>query len=69
MASVSSSSSNPSICIPRVFPNITRKQIMDTFKQLKFGIIDRIDMIQRENRNGEKYQRVFIHFKFWFNTT
>lgn len=41
---------------------------MDTFKQLKFGIIDRIDMIQRENRNGEKYQRVFIHFKFWFNT-
>lgn len=41
---------------------------MDTFKQLKFGIIDRIDMIQRENGNGEKYQRVFIHFKFWFNT-
>lgn len=41
---------------------------MDTFKQLKFGIVDRIDMVQRENGNGEKYQRVFIHFKFWFIT-
>lgn len=65
---MASSNTNPSICIPRVFPNITREQIKNTFKKLKLGFIERIDMVQRENEKGEKFQRVFIHFKFWFQT-
>jgi hypothetical protein len=65
---MASSNTNPSICIPRVFPNITREKIKDTFKELKLGIIERIDMIQRANEKGEKFQRVFIHFKYWFQT-
>lgn len=53
----------PSICIPRVFANITRKDVVDTFeKVLGRNCIERIDMIyQRDKLDG--YQRVFVHFK------
>ena len=57
--------SSPSICIPRVFAEITRRQIKDAFiKVLNDDCIERIDMI-RKNRNNDNYQRVFIHFKYW----
>jgi hypothetical protein len=56
----------PSMCIPRVFKNVTRERIGAVFRDLNLGIIDRIDMIGRENENGDKFQRVFIHFKKWF---
>ena len=53
--------SSPSICIPRVFAEITRRQIKDAFiKVLNDDCIERIDMI-RKNRNNDNYQRVFIH--------
>ena len=56
--------SSPSICIPRVFAEITRRQIKEAFiKVLNDDCIDRIDMI-RKNRNNDNYQRVFIHFKY-----
>lgn len=61
------SSSYPSICIPRVFSNITWKKVKDVFEELKLGRIDRVDMVKKENEKGEKYQRVFVHFKFWNN--
>ena len=53
----------PSICIPRVFSNITRKDVADAFERiLGKNCIDRIDMIyKREGLDG--YQRVFVHFK------
>jgi hypothetical protein len=55
----------PSMCIPRVFKNITRERVMGVIKDLDLGIIDRVDMVQRENEKGDKFQRVFIHFKKW----
>ena len=55
----------PSMCIPRVFKNITRERVMGVIKDLDIGIIDRVDMVQRENEKGDKFQRVFIHFKKW----
>jgi hypothetical protein len=58
----------PSMCIPRVYPNITRDYVAHIFMQLNLGEIERIDMIPRTNEKGEKFQRVFIHFKWWFNT-
>jgi hypothetical protein len=58
----------PSICIPRVFTHIDRKQIFDIFKELKIGFITRIDIIPKSNGKGEKYNRVFIHMKKWFDT-
>jgi hypothetical protein len=64
---------SPSLCIPRVFSNISREKIFKVFQQIQFGVIDHIDMIpiRNDNRNagsgggGGSYQRVFIHFKSW----
>jgi hypothetical protein len=53
------------MCIPRVFKNITRERVMGVIKDLDLGVIERIDMVQRENEKGDKFQRVFVHFKKW----
>ncbi len=55
----------PSLCIPRVFPNITEDRIWGVLDELELGNIERIDMVDRETPDGEPYQRVFIHFKEW----
>lgn len=57
--------SSPSICIPRVFSEITRRDIKDVFtKVLQESCIERIDMIRKKAKN-DNYQRVFIHLRFW----
>ena len=61
-------SHNPSICIPRVFANIGEARIRKVFDQLNIGKIARVDIVERKNERGEPYNRVFIHFEFWFNT-
>ncbi len=55
----------PSICIPRVFKSITRKDIYVVFEKLDLGAIGRIDMVAKTNERGECYNKVFIHFKLW----
>lgn len=57
----------PSLCIPRVFTNINEQQIRKIFEDLELGIVDRIDIVSKYSQSGEKYNRVFIHFKRWFN--
>ena len=59
------SASAPSICIPRVFPNITKARVEAIFRNLGFGELEQVDMVKKTNAKGEKYQRVFIHFKQW----
>jgi hypothetical protein len=54
--------SNPSICIPKVDRNITKKFIYDIFNRHLFGKIKQIDMIP-----NKKHYRVFIHFDYWYN--
>jgi hypothetical protein len=61
-------SQNPSICIPRVFANIGEARIRKVFDQLNIGKIARVDIVERKNERGEPYNRVFIHFEYWFNT-
>ena len=58
--------SNPSICIPRVFNNISKERVFRIFAHL-FGSenISRIDMPSRLNAAGEPLKRVFVHFKQW----
>ena len=53
--------SNPSLCIPSVFLNITKEQIYQNLKHL--GEIDRIDFGQK-NATGGKL--VFIYFIAWY---
>jgi hypothetical protein len=55
----------PSICIPRVFPNINETRIRKVFDELNMGIIERIDIVSKSTEKGEKFNRVFIHFKKW----
>ena len=57
----------PSLCIPRVFPNIGEGRIRQIFIDLDIGIIDRIDVVKKSTDKGEKFNRVFIHFKKWFD--
>jgi signal recognition particle subunit SEC65 len=55
----------PSICIPRAFKSITRKEIYDVVERLDLGAVERIDMVAKVNPRGECYNKVFIHFKVW----
>ena len=59
----------PSLCIPRVFQNITRERIYSIVEQLEIGEIETIDMVPKTSENGDKFQRVFIHFHHWYSTT
>lgn len=57
--------SSPSLCIPRVFANITEKRVAFVIRDVGLGEIDRIDMVPKTTDDGVKFQRVFIHFKKW----
>jgi hypothetical protein len=57
----------PSLCIPRVFSNITELRIRKVINDLNMGDIERIDMVSKQTEKGEKYNRVFIHFRKWAN--
>jgi len=57
----------PSLCIPRMFPNITKERILQVFGDLDICDIDHIDMIPKTSTTGEKFQRVFIHMSQWKN--
>ena len=62
--------SAPTLCIPRVYIKINESQIRQIFEELDLGIIDRIDIVTKYPINmdagGEKYSKIFIHFKKWF---
>jgi hypothetical protein len=58
----------PSLCIPRVYPNIDERRIYRIFDDLGLGDIDRIDIVRGNNAKGEKCNRVFIHFTRWYNS-
>ena len=59
----------PSICIPRVFENISDSRVIAIFRELGFGDIDRVDMVLIDRDDDQKpYQRVFVHFTKWADT-
>ena len=58
--------SQPSLCIPRVFNNITETRIRHVFDDLGLGKISRIDIKERKSEKGESFKRVYVHFDKWF---
>jgi hypothetical protein len=54
------------MCIPRVFSNIDEKRIRRVFDELNMGEILRVDVISKTTDKGDKFNRVFVHFKRWF---
>lgn len=63
--------SAPTLCIPRVYIKINESQIRQIFEELDLGVIDRIDIVTKypinQDAGGEKYSKLFIHFKKWFH--
>ena len=55
----------PSLCIPRVYSNINEARIRRVFAELDMGEIERIDVVGKSNEKGDKFNRVFVHFKRW----
>ena len=63
-------SNNPSICIPRVFNNISTKFIIKIFQhKLKIGPIKKVDVIYNHIKDDDdskwQFKKVFIHFHNW----
>ena len=60
---------HPSICIPRTFPTIrgeqTKRAVFRTFRELRIGFIDRIDVVHKTDKNGERFCTVYVHMKDW----
>ena len=59
-------STSISLCIPRVFNNITEAKIRDVFNKINVGNIYSIDIIQQTNKKGKLVKRVFINFDYWY---
>ncbi len=59
----------PSMCIPRVYPNISEGRIRKIFDELNIGVIERVDIISKATEKGEKFNRVFIHMDRWFHNS
>ena len=57
----------PSMCIPRVFPNIDEKRIRRIFDDLALGEIQSIDFVSKKTEKGESFNRIFVHFRRWFS--
>lgn len=55
----------PSLCIPRVYSNIDEARIRGVFEELDMGDIQRVDIVGKTNEKGDKFNRVFVHFKQW----
>ena len=53
-----------SLCIPRVFNNISYKRIFTVFKNLRWGYLERVDTIRVQPKDEKKkpYKRAYIHF-------
>ena len=60
------SETQPSLCIPRVFNDITEERIREVFVELSLGKISHIDIKIRKNDKGEVFKRIYIHFEKWF---
>lgn len=56
----------PSICIPRTFDTFDWRYIMCVFEEVfGEGTIQRVDVVPKTDKNGQRYSRVFVHFKRW----
>lgn len=57
----------PSLCIPRVFANISKERVEAVFRKLDIGEVERVDVVSRTDDKGETWKRVFVHLK-WNNS-
>ena len=58
----------PVLCIPRVYSNISESRIRRIFDDLNMGVLERIDIVSKHSEKGDKFNRVFVHFRRWNDT-
>lgn len=60
---------NPSICIPRTFENVSWSLVKDAFDEIfGTGYVERVDVVPKVDSQGYKYHKIFIHFNKWPDT-
>ena len=57
---------NISLYIPHVFPNFDKAYVEDAFKSI--GEVSRVDFVAKQDRNGNNFNAVYVHFNKWHNT-
>ena len=55
----------PSICIPRVPMSFSDGLVIEIIKELGLGDIEKVDLINKTDRNDNDYMMVFVHMKSW----
>lgn len=58
-----SSIKNISLYIPHVFVNFDQQFVADKFRS--FGEVDHVDLVLKQNKNGDSFHSAYIHFKNW----
>jgi hypothetical protein len=51
--------------IPRILPNVSKKNIIDRFAELQIGSVTNIQSANRVNENKNRYWFAFITVKLW----
>ncbi len=60
------SKSYPSVCIPQTFTTAYWFNVRDIFERvLGKDSVERVDIVNKTNRNGHKYQTIFVHLTKW----
>ena len=60
------SNSYPSVCIPQNFATVNWYNVRNIFEQvLGKDTVERVDIINKVNRTGHKYQTIFVHLTKW----
>ena len=47
--------------IPHMFTNFSQKYVAEAFENV--GVVDRVDFVAKQGRDGKPYNSVYIHFK------
>jgi hypothetical protein len=62
--------SEPTLCIPQVFSNVTEERVRHVFDEINLGKISRIDMValkpKDDSEKASKFKRIFVHFDEWY---
>lgn len=58
---------NISLYIPRVFSNISKEFVANTFQKLGIGKVSHVDFVHKLGKNGTPYNSTYVHFKYWFD--
>ena len=56
----------PSMCIPRVYPNISEGRIRKIFDELNIGVIERVDIVSKNTEKGEKFNVLIKETNGWW---